>query len=486
MKDENVKNELDNFFREELENLPEEKPDAQDWQQMSHRLQAEGLNGRGSNGRKYLLLLLLLLLLSGLVSIPFLVTDKNENQNVKRGIENPLTKDANKNSANESTARSEGQSSIAESTTTNSENLSANESSSQQLSSDSRISKPLLSRHDNNEAQENSLHKEATGATPMAKEKTDLALGNANDVNNDGSSNSQIKNDAADEQAAATVVQNEALTQAGDGGVKNIQPSDAPGDTALTAVNQLPVDSTSLPDNKTDAPASAIGRFRLGIYASLDYNFYSLKENSNVAQAEAELVRQSDLIKGEKWGGQYTIGITGGYLFTKKLSLEAGVFYSQKKKLHADINTPAYSLNSGDEMFSDFTYDYKARYLELYGRVKYYFHQKKNSLYATLGAAGSYNLPASNSNSDYFLRTSYSEFSGVETERVTFDASSAGLTLVASAGIEIPLGARWDAYVEPTYRHSFYPVIKHPTYNRVPIEHFLRSASLATGLMYKF
>jgi len=116
---------------------------------------------------------------------------------------------------------------------------------------------------------------------------------------------------------------------------------------------------------------------------------------------------------------------------------------------------------------------------------RYYFLQKKNSFYATLGAAGSYNLPVKNDSSDYFLRTSYSR-SSTESEHVALNASSAGLILVVSAGIEIPVGTTWEVYVEPAYKYSLDPVIKHPGYDRVPVEHFLRSISLATGLMYKF
>src|SRR5690349_8861012 len=74
MNDEKQNNELDNFFREELENLSEEKPSARDWEQMNKRIQSEGLLEK-SNGRKYLLLILLALVAT-MVSLPFLMDNK--------------------------------------------------------------------------------------------------------------------------------------------------------------------------------------------------------------------------------------------------------------------------------------------------------------------------------------------------------------------------------------------------------------------------
>src|SRR5262249_1983207 len=106
--------------------------------------------------------------------------------------------------------------------------------------------------------------------------------------------------------------------------------------------------------------------------------------------------------------------------------------------------------------------------------------------YATVGAAGSYNLPAGGNGSDYFLRTSFTESGKTEAERVTLNAASAGLVGVVSAGVGIPVGERWEVYVEPRYRYPFYPVIKQPNYKQVPVEHFMRSISLASGLMFKF
>src|SRR5437868_2740908 len=78
MSDEKQNNELDNFFRNELENLPEEQPSTREWEQMSKRIQSEGLLEK-RNGRKYFLLILFALLAT-LLSLPFLMDNHHEVQ----------------------------------------------------------------------------------------------------------------------------------------------------------------------------------------------------------------------------------------------------------------------------------------------------------------------------------------------------------------------------------------------------------------------
>jgi hypothetical protein len=468
MNDDKLNNEFDNFFRKEMENLPEEKPTAQDWELMSKRIHSDGLLlGNGStNGKKYYLFILLFVLLAGLVSLPFIMTDKN--RNVKKE-EAQHAEDTNKNALSASVQTS----------TVTAPKETTNNNSGSQLHNNSleplHVKKNFSSEEKLYSAEEKALAWENNKGLNPSSGNTSGSSIDANDNIKENTVGSNAQNITSDETAASAEEKNNSTVSAS-------------ADTVPALLEKIPADSalgtTLTNDNTNKSDSLALKRFRLGIYVSLDYNYYTLKENKDVAQAESDFVNQSSSIKGEKWGGQYTVGIIGGYLFTQKLSLEAGVFYSQKKKLHADIYTPAYT-NAEEEMFTDFTYDYEARYFEMYGRIKYYFHQRKNSFYATLGAAGSFNLHSGNETSDYFSRVSHSESSNV-TDRVTLDASSAGLVLVLSAGMEIPVSNRLDLYIEPAYRYSFNPVIKQPDYNRVPVEHFLRSISLATGLMYRF
>lgn len=501
MIDEKSSSEFDDVFRE-LENLPEEKPSARDWEQMSKRIQSEGLLESNSNGRKFFFLILLLTLLSALVSLPFII--KNRNEGLKTEVVKPVIKIQSQNSKNKLGISETKQNVSASQTDANAgaDSKSKDESSTHHLSSEHTIQKVTVNA-------DRDIFKDNSSAAGDAKGKSDDENSTGNKVGNgsqgtqsggekaadknsgtspatgSGAADSQSQNNSGNGQSGS---EQGASTQPGAADEKNLSSTSASTDSANTHAQQLTADSSknSLTHDSTSAhDASTFRRFKLGIYVSLDYNYYTLKENNNVVQAETQYVRQSQSISGDKWGGQYTVGIIGGYMFTKKLSLETGVFYSQKKKLHADIYTPSYSSDSDEQMFTDFSYDYQARYFEVYGRVKYYFYQKKNSFYVTAGAAGSYNLPSGNAHSDYFSRTSYTR-SSAETEHVKLDASSASAVMVISAGMEIPVSERWVVYIEPGYRYSFNPVVKHPTYNRLPIEHFMRCLSLATGLMYKF
>jgi hypothetical protein len=472
-------NELDNLFREEIENLPEEQPSARDWEQMSKRIQAEGLLEK-SNGRKYLFLILLALLAT-IVSLPFLMDNK---QGVKSEEAKSSEVAKNLSAGNKISEPTKTKAAPTETTPTkttiNSENSSTS-NPSLHLKNEMTPSRAALSANNGNrKVKENSLSDNKNLQTnSKAEEKTAETKNNKmSEAKTDGGNNKSLTPETTAEENHVAAPPNANVSDEKNNPVTSASDS-------VNTVEKSSVDSTSTAKDTTQPhDSSAPGRFRLSIYASLDYNYYALKENKNVTQAEANYVNQSDLIKGDKWGGQYTIGIIGGYLFTQKLSLEAGAFYSQKKKLHASINTPAYN-SEGEEMFSDFTYDYKARYFELYGRMKYYLRQRKNSWYATIGAAGSFNLPESISTSDYFSRVSYGE-SSTKTEDVKLNASSVGAILIISGGVEIPLGKRCDIYIEPAYKYSFSPVIKHSGFDQVPVEHLLRCISLATGLMYKF
>ena len=122
----------------------------------------------------------------------------------------------------------------------------------------------------------------------------------------------------------------------------------------------------------------------------------------------------------------------------------------------------------------------------MYGRIKYYLAENKNSFYAAAGLSGSFNFPSSKSDEGYFQRTTFNATDMPRSDRISLDASSSCLSMVISAGMEINLSAKWNLFIEPSYTHSFSAVIRHPSYDKIPIDHFWRTFSLGTGLMYKF
>jgi hypothetical protein len=279
--------------------------------------------------------------------------------------------------------------------------------------------------------------------------------------------------------------------------VPSLTPQPPENTSTVNSGDSIPItkkEDDTLPDSSEKKPEPKDTTVKLsgfnskpwiGIYASWDFTSYHLRENSNFATEAGDIINSAS-IEGESSLEQYTIGIMGGLRMTPKLALEAGALFSQKRKLNDIISTDANANSNGEESFSDFVYCYNAKYVEAYGRVKYYIIEKKQSFYVTAGAVGSFNFPSRKDDRGYFERTTFSEVSPPQTDRITLEASSAGLSIVVSAGMEISLKGRWNLFIEPGYRHALTPVILHPDYEKLPVEHFWRTFSVGTGLMYKF
>jgi hypothetical protein len=236
--------------------------------------------------------------------------------------------------------------------------------------------------------------------------------------------------------------------------------------------------------NKTEAEKTASKqKFQIGFFISWDYNQYHLKENAGAENPEADYIMNSDSMNGNKSAAQFTVGLRGSYFISEKLAIEAGAYYSQKRKVDAVIYTPQYSSSVGTYV-SDFIYHFDAKYFEVDERIKYFVYPKKPSVYVAAGAKQSFSL--NQNHPDYFEHTRYSESAAPRTERVLLKPASVGVSLMLAAGAEIPLNARCNFFIEPAYTYSLDPVINNPDYVTVPVNLFRRSFSLGTGLNYKF
>ena len=152
------------------------------------------------------------------------------------------------------------------------------------------------------------------------------------------------------------------------------------------------------------------GKFYIGGYFSLDFNHYLLKENSTVPPAQANYVYNSDSIKGINSGAQFTVGIILGYMVNDHFEIEGGVSYSKKETVRANVNTPEQTADSGQQTYSEYLYDYNAQYLELSGKVKYYYpFGNRKWLYAGAGGIFSFNFPENSNNLGYYTHITYSD-----------------------------------------------------------------------------
>ena len=500
MDNERMNSDFDEQYKKHLKNLPEEKPSVKDWELLRGNLQKEGLIKNNSNGRKYFLLFLLAAIVAGGISIPLLlnrysidlsfisstgdsgeqskITVKHAKEKTAAGITSDKeTPQTGKHILQEANAEPEVKEADIPETNLNSgvQVLAQRQAKKVPESAIGEREEDKTKKNISRGGNENSKGEEtpSKGESEMESGKLQPASQAEANSNREASVDSGIA-----ESATAPSGNNSVENSDTDSAVIAEPVKDAKSDSAQAAA-QAPKDTTQEKSGFSPKPW-------IGIYTSWDFTGYHLKENNNVTAGEAGAALNSSDIGGENSLAQYTLGIMGGLRVSKKFALEAGAFFSQKRKLRALISSPAGADAQGNESFSDFVYNYNARYIEAYGRIKYYFLEKKHSCYAGIGAAGSFNFPSSKTDKGYFERITFSETSAPQTDIVTLESSSAGFSIVVSAGMEVILSQRWNFFVEPSYKHALTSVTRHPYYDKIPVEHFWRTFSLGTGLMYKF
>lgn len=480
MDNEQLNNDFEEQFNEQLDNLSEEKPSVKDWELLRDSLKKEGLIKRDSRWRKYLLFFLLPAVIGGVISIPLLTNRYSidlgfiSQERTSNGQNKILTNQANENAVARIAA--------------NNKTLPAKKNIFEKANAEELETEAGASENNSNHNVQLLAHRKTKKLPVDAMKENEEVKERKNNAEgaNDNSSGVGATSDNTFETAKEN--SDNETTQAGNNSKEKVN-----SDSSASAI-MLPeeISSDTIPKDtavvkETLTKSSDSGRKPwVGIFASWDFTSYHLRENSNVLVNEASTVFNSSGIGGEKSLAQYTFGIMGGLRVSKKFALEAGVFYSQKRKLSDVVSSPAGTDAQGDESFSDFAYHYNAKYIEALGRVKYYFLEKKQSFYVTAGATGSFNFPSAKADKGYFERTTFSETAAPQTDIVTLESSSAGLSIVLTAGAEVTLSQRWNLFIEPAYKHALTSVTRHPYYDKIPVEHFWRTFSLGTGLMYKF
>jgi hypothetical protein len=236
----------------------------------------------------------------------------------------------------------------------------------------------------------------------------------------------------------------------------------------------------SQPDLKFPSGATA-KKFKLGINYSFDFTKYFVEQNKSVASEDAEYAASSDSIKGIKQGAQFTIGVSGAYSITPHLEVELEIAYSQKEKLSDVIQTPI--INN---QYSVFKYFYNGKYFEFGGKLKYLIPATNRiALYPTIGGMASFNFPTNATDKGYYIRKTFTD-TLTHTDKILLETSSASLSFLVGLEINYQLSSRWSAFIEPLYKYGINPVIKHPTYDYIPVNHYWRTVSIGAGIKYSF
>ncbi len=488
MKEINLHDNPDDLFRKGMENLPEETPSLQEWEQMQELLKTKGIISQKRNRKKFFILFSLAASVIVFISLFFFI--RNGNIPSKHSEkENAIAQDGKQ----QNKTLAENHSSSAENHVGHLSEVSEKQkppgSGSKQIipkeiyrEAKNPVQKPIISKV--NSTNKNNFA-EISSETSQAKQNPLQALSTNEDVEKKSAktvssllAETPVLPENHLAQNIIPEIKDSTLRQSSkkDSVQVQVRTSAIVNNDTLVVAQQKNNDE----NNSSQKKAKTIW---LGGYFSWDINNYELEDTKNTSHGDYVM----NTLKADSLGKQFqfTVGLTGGYGLSEHFSAEGGIFYSQKKQVKKSIGVPKYNTEYGESIV-DYSYYYNAQYLELYGGLKYYLSKGKVNYYIAPGLLGSFNFPVKEEKRGYFTRTFYSETTQPKSEKIILEPHSFGMSAVFSAGAEIKLTPKWNIYAEPSYKYGLNPVIKHPTYNKVPVNHFWRTVGFGIGCMYNF
>lgn len=243
-------------------------------------------------------------------------------------------------------------------------------------------------------------------------------------------------------------------------------------ESANTIASSNPIDSNTL------MPQKNYSKWSIGPCFSWDHNTYYEKARNSYGD-ELLSSDNSSLLKGNTKEFQYTIGAIVNYRFSRKMSIETGILYSQKPIVKIYSPLVGYQEDNSSWSYNDYTFHYNGKYMEIPCNFKIDFLNGRYRLYSSLGFSSVFNISGGNS---YFESDKYSS-SGVNRDIVVMKMKSIAIYGQVAMGCEIKIKENVGVYVEPMYQYSFNPVVKHPTYI-LPVDHYVRTFGLKAGVFY--
>lgn len=250
------------------------------------------------------------------------------------------------------------------------------------------------------------------------------------------------------------------------------QDSVPPSDTIASEITRNDIPCGGVRSNEW------VKRWAIGPYVSWDKNRFYIEPNS--LDGEKVLNNLGTYSDSSRFSPQYTAGLNINYYINSKLVIESGAWFSQKQKLYSI----AYFFDAKSDSASIYTFNFSGRYFEIPLKLKYNVFEGKFMPYVSAGASFGFNIPKPGR--DYFTLEKVNEVKETRIDKITLEMSSIGITGQLSAGLAAILGKNCVVFIEPTYRHHFNPVVKHPTYKEIPVNHFIRTISVGSGILYKF
>jgi hypothetical protein len=247
-----------------------------------------------------------------------------------------------------------------------------------------------------------------------------------------------------------------------DTGAAAIDTSLADGlDSAMVEEVNKP-DTTQQNKTKERVNYSKYPIFSVGPFIGYNSSKYKVVTNNPLGDYA---IRVSDLDGVSPF--EYSAGINFNFRHSKNFAVEAGVWYSQERTLFLALDTtPGVAFN------------YSGKYLDIPVRLKYHLQLEKLTFYASAGVLFNFNFPAK-------TRSTYQHLDYKTTYTVTLMPASAGINAIAALGVQFDLKPKLSMYIEPAYTYSFSPIVKHPTFKDVAVDHYTNTIGIGIGLFYK-
>ena len=249
----------------------------------------------------------------------------------------------------------------------------------------------------------------------------------------------------------------------------SIDPGAAAIDTALSdGLDSATVEEVNKPDTtqqkKTEekADSSKYPIFSVGPFLAYNNSKYRVIANNTMGDY---VNRIRDL--GGTSPFEYSAGINFNYRPSRHFSIETGVWYSQERTLDLALDTAI-----------GVAFDYSGKYLEVPFRLKYHIPLGKVTLYTSAGVMFNFNFPTN-------TLSTYEHIDRGAGYKITLMPASAGINALAGVGVQYDVSAKLSMYIEPAYTYAFSPIVKHPTFSDVAIDHYTNTIGIGVGLFYK-
>lgn len=438
----------DDQMRRMMNEMPEEKPSQSDWDKMKARLEAEGLIGK-SNKKTFFYFSTGIVLLA-LLSTFFLVNNPSP-------------------SLIQTTATVTPPANLSIVTQNNSAQMAAGQPGSV-VPGNNPVSTSAIITEASSSAGGNKTIEYLSNSTSSVSEIISIK----NEINSASPLNSPVNAVTDESEHDIVPLANISHTVTGEGNSSIVQ-NNSSSDSVKTEKQDISEEMSGY----TPPHRKSLRKWFAGSYFSYDRNSFGFTASNNIGK---------DMVKAgfpSEDNFQFTTGITMGYSFTSRFSVEAGVLYSQKKTfdysyLNIVANTPDYNF---------YEYHFSGRYIAIPVKGNFYVYQTHHhpninwGIYTSVGLMTTFSMPQKDN--DYFLHSSMDE-TGNRDIKIPLKLGSVGETGIFALGYQMKFNSYWDVYVEPGYEYHFTSVMKHTMNKDIPVQQYLRTPRVACGVKYNF